>query len=813
MGKKRQPPRSRSARATFAQPLAADVLRWRCNPNVLPFKSTAEVEPVSEMVGQDSAVAALRFGLEIDAPGQNIFVRGLSGTGRLTLVDRLLKEIQPSCPLVNDCCFVHNFAQPDRPRFISLPPGKGQAFRRRMDDLAEFVRRDLGDALAKDEIKVRKTALDEKAKQNLEEIIKPFKEELKKADLALVSFQAGPMVQTAIFPVVEGNPMPLEQYEQLHDQGKITDEHYQTFKTHYESYETQLAEIDERASEIRHNHLEEVQEIFESSARWIMGQMVRKIEAEFPELSVHNYLEELVDDLVMYRLGESDEEFDFTQLYRVNVVRDHQGSEVCPIVAESAPTVRNLLGSLEFEFEGGEPRSSHMGIRAGSLLQADGGFLILEARDVLSEPEAWKVLVRTLRTGRLEIVPSEKNHLMSGPLLKPEPIEISVKVVLVGEAETYFLLDALDPDFPQLFKVLADFDTVIPRDTTGVQAYVRVLAWIAKEEQLLPFENTGVAALVEHGARIAAKGGKLTTRFGRLADIAREAAFFTHKDGRQCVTGDDVREAVRFGKKRADLPARRFREFVADGTIQVQVRGSAVGQVNGLAIMQAGPMVYGFPARITATIGPGTAGVINIEREAELSGAIHTKGFYILGGLLRYLLRTDHPLAFDASIAFEQSYGGIDGDSASGAEICCLISALTDIPLRQDLAMTGAIDQVGNVLAIGGVNEKIEGFFDACNDLGLTGSQGVIIPKSNADDLMLRHDVVEACAAGQFHVYAAETVQQALEIFTDVPAGVRDAKGHYPRDSVLGIAIARAREYWEMATKGPSRVIKRKQPD
>jgi len=765
------------------------------------------------VVGQDSAVAALRFGLEIDAPGQNIFVRGLSGTGRLTLVYRLLKEIQPSCPPVNDCCFVHNFAQPDRPRFISLPPRKGQAFRRRMDNLAEFVRRDLGDALAKDEIKARKAALDEKVARNLEEIIKPFKEELKKVGLALVGFQAGPVAQTTIYPVVEGNPLPPEQFEYLHDQGKITDEYYQAFRAHYESYETRLAEIDEQAGEIRRNHLREVQEIIESSARWIMGQMVRKIEAEFPNPSVHNYLEELVDDLVLHRLREHDEEFAFTQLYRVNVVRDYQGREGCPIVAESAPTVRNLLGSLEFEFEGGEPRSSHMGIRAGSLLQADGGFLILEARDVLSEPDAWKVLVRTLRTGRLEIVPSEKNQSMSAPLLKPEPIEISIKVVLVGEAETYYLLDALDPDFPQLFKVLADFDTVIPRDANGVQAYAQVLSWIAKEEQLPPFENTGVAALVEHGARIAAKGGKLTTRFGRLADIAREAAFLARKNGRQLVTGDDVREAVRFGKKRADLPARRFRELVADGTIQVRVKGFSVGQVNGLAVIHAGPVVYGFPARITATIGPGTAGVINIEREAELSGAIHTKGFYILGGLLRYLLRTDHPLAFDASVAFEQSYGGIDGDSASGAEICCLLSALTNIPLRQDLAMTGAIDQVGNILSIGGVNEKIEGFFDACNDLGMTGSQGVIIPKSNATDLMLRHDVVDACAAGKFHVYAAETVQQALEIIADVPAGVRDEKGRYPQDSVLGIAIERAREYWQMATSARLRPVQRKQLD
>jgi ATP-dependent Lon protease len=316
-----------------------------------------------------------------------------------------------------------------------------------------------------------------------------------------------------------------------------------------------------------------------------------------------------------------------------------------------------------------------------------------------------------------------------------------------------------------------------------------------------------VAALVEHGARIAASKGKLSTRFGRLADIAREASFLARKQGHKTVAADGVREAIRFGKRRADLPARHFRRLVAEGTLQVQVQGAGVGQVNGLAVIQAGPLVYGFPARITATIGPGTAGVINIEREADMSGAIHTKGFYILGGLLRTLLRTDHPLAFDASVAFEQSYGGIDGDSASGAEVCCLLSALTDITLSQEVAMTGAIDQVGNILAVGGVNEKIEGFFDTCQDQGLTGRQGVIIPRANAGDLMLREDVVEACDHGRFRVFAVATVPQALEVLSGMPAGVRDKEGRYPEDSVLGVAVSRARRYWEMAARNP------RQPD
>jgi ATP-dependent Lon protease len=446
-----------------------------------------------------------------------------------------------------------------------------------------------------------------------------------------------------------------------------------------------------------------------------------------------------------------------------------------------------------------------MCIRPGSLLRADGGFLIIEDREIMDEPDAWKGLKRALRTGRVQIMPPEAIMPGWSTSLKPEAIEVNVKVLLLGDPMTYHLLDEHDPDFSQLFKVLVDFDSVIPRNAEGARHYGDVLARIACEEKLLPFDRTAVAALVEHGARIAGMAGKLSARFGRIADVAREAALIAKNRCSRVVEGDDVRRSVYRRKRRADLPSRRFREFVADGTIKIDTRGAVVGQINGLAVLQAGPIVYGFPTRLTATIGPGTAGVINIEREAALSGAIHTKGFYILGGLLRQLLRTEHPLAFDASVAFEQNYGAIDGDSASGAEICCLLSSLTGIPLRQDLAMTGAIDQKGHLLAVGAVDEKVEGFFEACRDLGPLPTQGVIIPKSIAPDLMLRHDVVEACRAGEFHVYAVDTVQEALELLTGIPAGAPDAKGRFPKGTVLGAAVERAREYWRRASASSSR--------
>jgi len=390
------------------------------------------------------------------------------------------------------------------------------------------------------------------------------------------------------------------------------------------------------------------------------------------------------------------------------------------------------------------------------------------------------------------------------PSIKPEPIPVKVKVILLGDSSVYYMLDRYDPDFGQLFKVLADFDSEIEREPGGVRKYAEVLSRIAQEEDLPPYDRSAVAGLAEHGARIASRNSKLTSQFGRVADIAREAAFLARKAGRELVEGEDVENAVHNTKSRGDLPSRRFREMLADGSIQVATTGGVVGQVNGLAVISAGPLTYGIPARITASIGAGSAGIVDIEGRSQLSGAIHTKGFNILVGLLRNLLRTDHPLAFSASLAFEQSYGGIDGDSASGAEICCLLSALTGIEIRQSFAMTGAVDQKGHLQIIGGVNEKIEGFFDTCKDIGLTGDQGVIIPLSNVGHLMLRQDVVDACARKEFKIHAVETVMEALEILTGVPTGKRGEDGAYPEGTLLHTAVERAYEFWIKSVARPT---------
>ncbi len=786
---------------TEARRVPVEKLRWHCRPEDIG-PASAEVPPCQGIVGQDGAIDALRFGLEIFAPGQNIYVRGLTGTGRLPLVSQLLKEIQPACPLAADHVYVHDFLQPDRPRLLTLPRGRGREFQDRVQRLVDFVRDELGPALASEAVQSRRRALEERAEARTKAVAGPFDEELRQQGLTLVSVQLGSTLQPAMVPLIDGTPAPPERIEQLRQAGELEERRIEEIQRGLAAHSERFQEVAEALQKLQRELAEAVRELFRGEARKLLELVTAEIGEAFPQEAVRAFLADVVDDVVQRRLRSLKEGTAFTALYRVNLILGHAPDDPCPIVVENTPTVPNLLGTIEREvLPGGVTRSDHTMISSGSILRAQGGYLVIEAREVLQEPGAWKVLVRTLRTGQLEIVPPDSFLPWLGTGLKPEPIPLQVKVVLIGDPGLYQALDEFDPDFPHLFKVLADFDDTIERNQEGLRHYAGVLARISHDEGLPAFDRSAVAALAEHGARIAGRNDRLTTRFGRLIDLAREAAFLTSKSTKDRVSYEEVRAAVHRSRRRADLPSRRFRKLVSEGTIRIQTSGAVVGQVNGLALMYAGPLTYGFPARITATIGPGTAGAINIEREAQLSGAFHTKGFYILGGLLRHLLRTEHPLAFSASIAFEQSYGGIDGDSASAAEMCCLLSALTEIPLRQDLAMTGAIDQHGHIQPIGAVTEKIEGFFDTCLDVGLTGAQGVIIPRANLDNLMLRHDVLEYCAEGRFHVYAVETIQEALEAFTGCEAGSLDDQGEYAEGSLLRRAVDRAYEYWLLAAR------------
>lgn len=774
-------------------------LRWTCDPAQLGFETTLEVDPIHGVVGQGDAVDALRYGLEVHAPGQNVFVRGLTGTGRLSLVKRLLEDIQPSCPVALDRCYVRNFTSPDRPRLVSLPRGRGRAFKQRIEDLADYIQAELVPAMSSDKLQTERKRLQDATREELEAKTQGFDKQLADAGLTMVSIRRGDQATSAILPMIDGEAIQPERFEALLAEGKIDQDYADEVRESLEGFAERFHALNEDLHKLQDAQRTRLRDLYETEARRLLDIELSEIEARFPSASVHTFLSEIIEDVVGSRLAALQEgSVKARELYAVNLLVPRE-SEGCPVIIENTPTLQNLLGTIDRSVQASGARiSDHTMISAGSLLRAEGGFLIIDARDLLSENGAWKVLVRTLRTGRLEIVPHDLGLFGGSSNLKPEPIEINVKIILIGDPQLYYALDAKDPDFPNLFKVLADFETEIPRDKAGEDAYAGLLAGLAERESLPPFSAEAAAVLLEHGARIAGRNDRLTMRFGRLSDIAREAAFLTtHRDaGAALVDGQHVKDAIQRSRRRADRPSRRFRSNIADGTIRIETSGECIGQVNGLAVMSAGPLTFGFPARITASAGAGSRGVVNIERESQLSGRIHTKGSHILGGLLRHLLPTSHPLVFTISLAFEQSYGGVDGDSASGAETCCVLSALTRIPLRQDLAMTGAIDQFGHIQPIGGATEKIEGFFDACSDVGLTGTQGIILPAANRRNLMLREDVVQACAEGRFHIYCVEHITEALELFTGVPCGALDEDGHYAEGTLLARAMLRATEYW-----------------
>jgi ATP-dependent Lon protease len=790
---------------SFALP--AESLRWRVDPGFLQFESTADLDPARGIIGQPVAMEAMRFGVECDAPGQNIFVRGTTGTGRTSMVRTLLAELNPKARRRLDRCYVHNFKQPDRPRLITLPANQAPNFRKSVKDLADFIQFNLLESLESEPFKTRRDAIGQYTQEEIHRITSPLEKELTENDLALVSLQSGPISRTVIFPMVEGKPTPPEELLKLLKTGKLTEGDLEGFEAKIRKFTPRLEEVSREANRSWQQGMKRIREFIEEEARSLLENFAAGLLKEFPQEHVARFIAEVIDDVIDNRLdGENRDKLPDPQyLYGVNVICTHDDHS-SPVITEYTPSVMNLLGTVEPEFVGrGQVISNYRGIRAGALVHADGGYLILNANDVLSEPGAWHMLMRVLRTGKVEIVPSEVGWFAPMQSIKPEAIDISLRIILIGNSQLYYLLDEYDSDFRDQFKVLADFNSEIERSKLGVNQYAGVVARICHNEDLVHFDTSAVAALAEHGARVASRKGKISARFGRIADIVREASFLAKKSGAKFVNRNHVEDTVRRTKYRASLPSSRFQELISDGTIMVQTRGSVVGQINGLAVINAGQLTYGFPARITATIGAGQAGVINIEGAASMSGSIHTKGFHILGGLLRHLMHSDHPLAFSASIAFEQSYGGIDGDSASGAEICCLLSALTGVPLKQGVAMTGAIDQHGHIQAIGGVNEKIEGFFDACRSIGLNGEHGVIIPWANAGDLMLREDVVAACTEGRFKVYAVKTVQEALEVLTGREAGSPDGDGHFPEDSLLGLAHRKATEFWIKSMSSPDK--------
>jgi len=556
---------------------------------------------VRRVVGQDTATEALKFGLEIDAPGQNVFVRGIQGSGRLTLVRTMVEELRHSRKPRPDRCLVHNFSQPNHPVLLHLATGTAPAFQQRMDALAEYIRAKVEPAVQSESLQARVADLNREAQEEMQRWQEPFEEELGQAGLALMGARTGDVTRPVLVPVLSGQPVPPDQLMALHAAGRISDEEVTQINEKIQSFEGRIRELSAKALEIHQRTQNRVTQLVQDEIRALLDAATAELRSAHPEPEVEGYLDDLTEDLVSRGGRLRGEGPRSTRPYEVNILATRDIEEPSPVVVENTPTALSLLGSVDAEMlPDGTPVADHMSIRPGSILQADGGYLILEAADVLAEPGAWRALVRTLRAGRVEWEPPERTGF-SPPLLKPQAVPIDVKVILIGPPELYALLDVGDREFGELFKVLADFDSVIDRNEDGVRMYAAVLARLVEDERLLPFDVSAVAALVEHGARIAAQAGKLTARFGRLGDIAREASFVARKAEATVVTGEHVRTTVRRTKTRAELPARRFRGSVQRGIVRLQLEGGAVGQINGMAVLHAGPLTYGFPTRISAT--------------------------------------------------------------------------------------------------------------------------------------------------------------------------------------------------------------------
>lgn len=777
-------------------PIAPERLIRRCDPVTIATAGPDEVPgAVSEpgMIGQDRAVEAVGFGVAIRRPGFNLYAMGPEGIGKITLVRQVLVQRAATEPVPDDWCYVHNFADRGRPAALRLPAGQGRRFRDRVAQLDRELRAAIPAAFESEEYRNRREAIETALKERREAALVDFERRAAVRGIALLRTPVG----VGLAPLKNGKVLEHAEMEQLSEAEK------QALIAASEDLEAELAQLVQRTfpgweRQARAAIRETGEEVTRRAAGHLVDEL-RHEHAAHPAVLAH--LDALEADVVANAeeflaaaqpkelpsmlAARLDDGAAFRR-YQVNLLVDNAETTGAPVVFEDLPTQPNLLGRVEHTAQFGALVTDFTLIRAGALHRANGGYLVLDARRLLTQPFAWEELKRALRARELRIELLGDRLGLATVSLEPEPIPLDAKVVLVGDRQVYYLLAELDPDFVELFKVQADFEEEVPRTPEGERLYGRLLGAIAAREGLRPPDTDALCALVERAARLAGDANRLSVHMRRMSDLLREADDRAGRAGRDAITADDVRGAIAAAVRRAARIQERERDEIARGTILVATSGELVGVANGLSVIALGESMFGRPSRITARVALGGGEVVDIEREVTLGGPIHSKGVLILGGFLAGRFGRQRPLSLRASLVFEQSYGGVEGDSATMAETCALLSAIAEVPLRQGIALTGSLNQQGEAQAIGGVNEKIEGFFDICAARGLDGTHGVIIPAANVPHLMLRDDVVAAAADGRFRVWAVRTVDEALELLTGLPAGERDSDGCWPPDSVNG---------------------------
>src|SRR6266571_4849609 len=796
--------------------LSTAKLRWTCELSRIPFETTAQAELREGFVGQERALRALKMGVELSAPGYNVFVCGLAGTSRGGTIARMIQELHPPTKESLDRCYVNNFKLPDRPRLLALPRGQANAFKKDTQAGIDFLRRRIPQVFEGEPFQRQKGRIVERFTVREKELMDDFTRRIAREQFALGHMQVGAVALPEIFPVLEGQMVPIEDISKMVHEGKLESPVAEDIERKYEQFRQEFTVVYRKTLTLSRELASELSYLEQEAASVLVDGVIEELKEKYPGSSVAEYLEEvrhhLLDNLDPFKEregeGEHDEETpdglpkpqagperDPFRVYGVNVILAHDSEDKSPVIFETTPTYANLFGTIQraYDTRGGWT-SDFMDLRGGSLLRADGGYLIMYSLETISEPGVWRALKRTLNHNRLEIQPLEMFYPFGGSALKPEPIQINVKVILIGDREMYELMYDYEEDFWKIFKVRVEFDEEMAMNDSVIAEYAGRLRALSEKENLWPFDRGAFAAILEYGVRMAGRRNKVTARFVDIADLAREANYEATEAEETVVRAAHVRKALSSKMERHNLIETRLREMIEEGTLLVDVSGQRVGQVNGLSVLEIGGYAFGKPVRITATAALGKAGLINIERESNLSGRFHDKGVHIIAGYLRSRFAQDKPLSLAASICFEQSYSGVDGDSASSTEIYALVSALSGLPLRQDIAVTGSINQQGDIQAIGGVNEKIEGFFDVCRINGLTGTQGVMMPESNVEDLMLREDVLEAVAAGKFHIWPVAKVEQGIEILTGSTAGQRNGDGKFDAGTVFALMDERLRD-------------------
>jgi lon-related putative ATP-dependent protease len=780
---------------TYEIPIAE--LRHATDPAEFPFETTTELALTEEVIGQARAVKAIEFGLSIKNHGYNIFVSGVPGTGRNTIVKSIVKRISADRPVPEDWCYLNNFKDPDRPRAVKFAPGKGREFRRDVEKFIEFMQLEIPKVFESREYEEQKAHVVEDAEKAKEVL---FSEAGRRA--LELGFQLT-ITRTGIVkvPLSKGKPLPQQELDNL------TPEQRRELEEREKKVDAEIRDFLAKARQLDKEAHEKVHELNRRVAHFSMGHRLDDLREKYKgNPRIPEYLAEVEEDILgnlREFLGQTQEvpfqiegmdKASFLERYKVNLIVDNAGTKGAPVVEEANPTYINIVGRIERKARFGAFYTNFMMVRSGSVLQANGGYLVLNALDVLRNPFTWDALKRIIKKSEVKIEDAAELYGFTTGGIKPEPIPVSLKIIMLGSPWLYYLLYYYDEDFRELFKVKSDFDTQTQGSRDEKMRYANFIGNLVKNDGLLPFDRGAVAGIVDHAVRLTEKQEKLSLRFSDLTDLMREASYWAFKEESSVVRAAHVDKALDEKVYRSNLVDERIQELYTDGTIMVETTGAVTAQVNGLSVYDIGDFAFGKPSKITARVYLGKGGVIDIEHEAKLSGRIYNKGVLILSGYLGGAYAQDKPLSLSASVAFEQSYGDIEGDSASAAELIALISGIAEVPVKQNIAITGSINQKGEIQPIGGVNEKIEGFFAVCRNRGLTGDQGVIIPQINVKNLMLKKEIVDAVREGKFRVYAVKTVHEAIEILTGLPAGERRTDWTWPEGTVNFLVDRRLKE-------------------